>query len=94
MVDGHIIKLDFFATIRAMTSETIVNISSIHNVQCIMLSFEYMSFVFPLYPTQASRQFGTFLLMMRHASATYPVPWTVLRAGAIYIVVWAHVTSV
>ena len=33
MVDGHIIKLDFFATIRAMASETIVNISSIHNVK-------------------------------------------------------------
>ena len=33
MVDGHIIKLDFFATIRAMAIETIVNISSIHNVE-------------------------------------------------------------
>ena len=31
MVDGHIIKLDSFTTIRAMAIETIVNISSIHN---------------------------------------------------------------
>ena len=33
MVDGHIIKLDSITTIRAMTIETIVNISSIHNVK-------------------------------------------------------------
>ena len=35
MVDGHIIKLDFFATIRAMASETIVNISSIHTLETV-----------------------------------------------------------
>ena len=35
MVDGHIIKLDFFATIRAMAIETIVNISSIHTLETV-----------------------------------------------------------
>ena len=35
MVDGHIIKLDAFATIRAMAIETIVNISSIHTLETV-----------------------------------------------------------
>ena len=47
-------------------------------------------FSFPLYPTQASREFGAFLLMMRHAGATYSVPWAVLRTGAIDVIMRAH----
>ena len=27
---------------------------------------------------------------MRHAGATYSVPWTILRAGAIYVIMRAH----
>ena len=49
-----------------------------------------MLFAFPLYLTQASREFSTFLLMMRHACATYPVPWAVLRAGVIDVIMRAH----
>ena len=41
-------------------------------------------------PTQASRQFGTFSSVMRHAGATYSVPWTDLRAGAIDVIMRAH----
>ena len=39
MIDGHIIKLDFFTTIRAMAIETIVNISSIHIVFIFLIVF-------------------------------------------------------
>ena len=49
--------------------------------------------VIPLYPTQASREFVAPSSVMRHAGATYPVPWTVLRAGAIYVIMRAPITS-
>ena len=39
---------------------------------------------------KAGRQFGTFSSVMRHASTTYSVPWTVLRAGAIDVIMRAH----
>ena len=45
-----------------------------------------MLFVFPLYPTQASRQFVAFSSVMRHAGATDSVPRTILRAGAIDVI--------
>ena len=47
-------------------------------------------FVLPVDAAQASRQFGTFSAVMRHASATYSVPWTVIRAGAIDVIMRAH----
>ena len=49
-----------------------------------------MLFVFPLYPTQASRQFVALSSVMRHAGATYTVPRTVLRAGAIEVIMRAR----
>ena len=51
--------------------------------RCLNLSF------LPLYSTQASREFVAFSSVMRHASATYPVPRTVLRTRAIYVIMRA-----
>ena len=49
-----------------------------------------LKFIISPTPPHAGRQFGTFSSVMRHTGATYPVPWTVLRAGAIDVIMRAH----
>ena len=89
MVDGHIIELNFLPAVRTMASETIVYISSVHAVGCLMLSAVNLLFVLPVDTSEACGQFVSFLLMMGDACATYSVPRTILCARAVYDVVRA-----
>ena len=79
MVDGHIIELYLPATICAVAIIFVVYVATVHS---------YL--ILPFYATQASWELVALSSVMRHAGATYSVPWTVLRAGAIYLIMRAH----
>ena len=79
MVDGHIIELYLLATVRAVAIIFVVYVATVHS---------YL--ILPFYATQASWELVALSSVMRHASATYPVPWAVLRTGAIDVIMRAH----